>query len=170
MNSSVSVALDILRTYRAPREVQRRRLSGGAREDRALAVLMGACVICFVAQWPRLAREAHFDPAIGFDARLAGALFGWLMVMPLLLYVVSLVVLGAQRLFGRRVTGYATRMSMFWAFLAASPLMLLSGLTAGFVGPGMALGIVGALFVIAFLVFWGAGLLEAGTSGAEVRA
>ncbi len=166
----MSVVLDILRTYRAPREVQRRRLGGGLREDRALVVLMAACIIGFIAQWPRLAREAHVDPTIGFDARLAGALFGWLMVMPLLLYVVSLIVLGVQRLFGRRVTGYATRMSMFWAFLAASPLLLLSGLTAGFVGPGTMLGVVGMLFVIAFVTFWIAGLREIGTSAAETQA
>ena len=54
----MSVALDILRTFRAPRAVLRKRIASGAREDRALAILMGACLLIFVAQWPRLSREA----------------------------------------------------------------------------------------------------------------
>lgn len=166
----MSIALDILRTYRAPRAVQRQRLQGGVREDRALVVLIAGCVIGFVAQWPRLSREAHFDPSIGFDARFAGALFGWLMIMPLVFYVLSLVVFGVQRLIGRQVTGFATRMSLFWAFLAASPLLLLTGLVAGFVGPGPALMAVSLLPVVAFVVFWVAGLREAGQTPVGVDA
>ena len=53
----------------------------------------------------RIAREAHVAPEIGFDARLAGALFGWLFLAPLLFYGISLLVSGALRLsmaFSRR--------------------------------------------------------------------
>ena len=49
------VVPDILRTWRDPRGVIRDRLSAGVREDRALATVMGACALMFVAQWPRLA-------------------------------------------------------------------------------------------------------------------
>ena len=76
----MSIVLDILRTYRAPREVARRRIGNTAREDRAIAVLMGACLLIFVAQWPRLALETHVDDSISLEARMAGALFGWLFV------------------------------------------------------------------------------------------
>lgn len=154
----MSVVFDIVRTYRAPREVISRRIGGEIREDRALAVLFGACVLVFVAQWPRLAREAHLDDSIGFDARFAGTLFAWLFVAPLLLYGLSLLVHAVLRLLGQRIAGYSVRMVLFWGLLAASPMFLLTGLTAGFVGPGTALHIVGGLTAGAVLLFWGIGL------------
>ena len=55
------MALDILRSYRTPRRVLRERIGTKAREDRAFATLMAGCVLTFVAQWPRLSREAFFD-------------------------------------------------------------------------------------------------------------
>ncbi|MBT8417104.1 MAG: YIP1 family protein [Silicimonas sp.] len=163
----MSIALDIVRTYRTPREVMARRIGHDVREDRALAVLMGACVLIFIAQWPRLAREAHLDDTIGFDARLAGALFAWLFLAPLLFYVLSLLVQGAFRLIGRHVNGYSVRMAVFWGLLAAAPMFLLTGLTAGFVGPGPALNIVGALAFAALVVFWVSGLSLVATARPE---
>lgn len=161
----MSVIGDIFGTYRAPRRVLARRIGDRAREDRALAVLIGACVLIFVAQWPRLAREAYLDPSIGFDARLAGAMFAWVFIVPLAAYVVSALVRGVFRLAGRPATGYAVRMALFWGLLAAAPMFLLTGLTAGFVGPGAVLTLVGGLAVAALVVFWGAGLsLVAGQS------
>ena len=154
----MSVVLDILRTYRAPRETLGRRIGTEAREDRALAVLMGACVLIFVAQWPKLARDAHLDPSVGFDARFAGALFAWLLMAPLIFYVLALIVHGALRLVGRPATGFAVRMGLFWGLLAASPLFLLTGLTAGFVGPGPALTVISGLALGGLVVFWIAGL------------
>ncbi len=156
----MSVALDILETYRAPRAVFARRVGAVEREDRALAILMGACVLMFVAQWPRLSREAHLDATISFDARLAGALFGWLLLAPLFFYVLAWFTHLMMRVFGKSSTGYTTRLALFWALLAASPLWLLTGLTAGFVGPGAALTIVGSLATLAFFIFWVSGLLE----------
>ena len=166
----MSIVRDIVRTYRAPREVQARRMSGAPREDRALAVLMGACVIIFIAQWPRLSREAFLDPSIGFDARFAGALFGWIMVMPLVLYALALVVQLVLRLLGRTGAGYPARMSLFWALLASSPLWLLTGLTAGFVGPGVGLTITGIAALGAFVIFWLAGVSAIMTQRGEGRA
>ncbi|MBC7180364.1 MAG: YIP1 family protein [Roseovarius sp.] len=60
------------------------------------------------------------------------------------------------------ITVYA----LFWAFLAASPLILLHGLVAGFVGPGPGLQAVGLLWLLVFLWFWVSGLIEAEWSGA----
>ena len=154
----MSVVLDIVRTYRAPRDTLARRIGSQVREDRALAVLMGACILIFVAQWPRLAREAHLDGEIGFDARLAGALFAWLFMAPLMFYVLSLLVQGALRLFRCKADGYSVRMALFWGLLAAAPLFLFTGLTAGFVGPGPALNLVGGLAFGALVVFWVSGI------------
>ena len=161
------VTNDILRTYRAPREVIRRKLSGGPREDRALATLVGACVLIFVAQWPALSRAAHFEPEVPLDARLAGALLAWLFIAPLAAYVMAAVSHVLARLVGGRGSWFGARLALFWALLAASPLWLLNGLVAGLVGPGPALNLVGVVAIGAFIVFWGAGLREAegGTHG-----
>lgn len=154
----MSIVRDIARTYVAPRDVQARRMSGGAREDRALAVLMGACILIFVAQWPRLSREAFLDPSIGFDARLAGALFGWLMIMPLVFYALALIAQLIVRAFGVAGAGFASRITLFWALLASTPLWLLTGLVAGFTGAGTGLTIIGIAALGAFVLFWVAGL------------
>lgn len=154
----MSVVRDIARTYVAPREVQARRISGAPREDRALAILMGACVLIFVAQWPRLSREAFLDPSIGFDARLAGALFGWIMIMPLVFYALAMLVQIILRAFGATNAGFASRIVLFWALLASTPLWLLTGLTAGFAGAGVGLTIAGIAALGAFVIFWMAGL------------
>lgn len=154
----VSIIADIARTYVAPRAVQASRIAGGPREDRALAVLMGACVLIFVAQWPRLSREAFLDPSIGFDARLAGALFGWIMVMPLVFYALALVAQLVVRALGVTGAGFACRMTLFWALLASTPLWLLTGLAAGFAGAGTGLTIVGIAALGAFGIFWIAGV------------
>lgn len=165
----MSVVLDILRTYRAPRSILRARISGGAREDRALAVLMGGCVLLFVAQWPRLSREAYLDESISFDARVAGALFGWILVAPLFFYLLALLTHWSLRLARSNSTGFESRMALFWALLASSPLWLLAGLMAGFVGPSAVTTVTGLLAFGAFLVFWVAGMIEVATGRSESK-
>ena len=156
----MSVALDILRTYRAPRRILRRQLDQGVHEARALAVLMGACLLMFVAQWPRLSREAFFDSSVTLEARLAGALFGWLLLAPLFFYILALLSHWVLRLLGSGSSPYEARISLFWSLLASAPMMLLTGLSAGFVGATTATNFVGVLALVAFLGFWGAGMLE----------
>ena len=155
------VSTDIVRTYRAPRRVLREKLAGGPREDRALATLMGACVLVFVSQWPVLSRQAYLDPSIPLDARMGGALMGWLFIAPVAAYVMAAASHLLAKVFGGRGTWFGARLALFWALLAASPLWLLNGLVAGFIGPGAALNLVGVIAVGAFVVFWGAGLWEA---------
>lgn len=165
----MSVALDILRTYRAPRDVQGRRMDGPPREDRALAIVMGACFLVFVAQWPRLAREAFLDPSIPLEARMSGALFAWLMVMPLFLYAFSLALQALLAVLGRRTSGFRVRMAIFWALLASCPLWLLSGLMAGFAGGGAGAMLVSALAFAAFALFATFGLVVAVRSRQEAH-
>ena len=154
----MSIALDILRTYRAPREVQARRMSGEPREDRALVILMAACALIFIAQWPRLARESFIDPSIGLDARMAGALFAWLMIMPLVFYALSIILVMLLRLFGSQMTGFSVRMALFWALLASTPVWLFAGLLAG-LAPGPAFGAVSAFALGLVIVFAAAGFI-----------
>lgn len=162
----MSISRDIVRTYRAPRRVLRGRVTGGAREDRALAVLFGACLLIFVSRWPVAAREAFLDPAVPLEARLGGSLIALLFVLPLLCYALAALTRVVGQLLGGKASWFEARMALFWAMLASSPLWLLYGLVEGFVGPGPALGIVEFLTFTALVVFWGAGLWEVETKRA----
>lgn len=157
----MSVSSDIAATYRAPSRVFRRKLAGGNREDRALATLMGACLLIFVSQWPLLARQAYEDPAVPLDARLGGALMGWLVIMPLLAYAIASASHAIALLFGGAGSWFGARLALFWALLAASPVWLLYGLVAGMIGPGPAQNISGFVAFAVFVVFWSIGLREA---------
>ncbi len=154
------VASDIVATYRGPRPVMRRLLSMGVREDRALAILMAGCVIVFVGQWPRLAREAHLSGQ-ELNPLLGGALMGWVFLAPLIFYALALLSHLLARVLGGKGTGFGARMALFWSFLAASPLILLHGLVAGFIGPGLQLQIVGLGWLVVFFWFWLMSLHEA---------
>jgi hypothetical protein len=157
----MSFTTEIARTYRSPRAAVRSQLAKGEREDRAFLVLMLACGLIFVAQWPRLSREAHLCDR-PLEVLLGGALMAWVFVAPLLLYGLAALSILALRLSGRRPRAFAARFALFWALLSAAPLWLLHGLVAGLRGPGPALSVVGAVAMAAFLWFWWAGLSAAG--------
>lgn len=159
------VTTDILATYRGPGRVINRLLEMGQREDRALAILMAGCSIVFVAQMPRLAREAHLTGQ-ELNMLLGGALLGWIIIAPLMFYIIAAVSHIVAQIFGGRGEWYGARLALFWALLAASPLLLLQGLVAGFIGPGTELNIVGGLWVAVFSWFWISGLRQAERSRA----
>lgn len=157
----MSVTRDIVRGWRAPRQVMRERLQRGPREDRALAILMAACLLFFVAQWPGAARQAYLDPSVPLNARLSGALMATLFIAPLMFYALGALSHIVARLFGGRGSFYGARLALFWSLLMISPLMLLQGLVAGFIGAGAQAALTGALVLAAFLFFWAATLYEA---------
>ena len=152
---------DIVATYRGPGRVMRRILDRGVREDRALMILMIGCLLGFVAQTPRLARVA-FENGVELNALLGGALFGWIFVAPLALYLIAGLVWLVARLFRSRISGYGARIALFWALLAATPLLLLRGLTAGFIGAGLETDIVTTFWIAVLVWFWVSGLRAAG--------
>ncbi len=154
------VTTDIVATYRGPGRVMRRLLDMGQREDRALAIVMAACVLVFVGQTPRLAREAHLTGQ-ELNSLLAGALFAWVLSAPLLLYILAGISHLVARLFGGSGDWFGARMALFWSFLASSPLLMLFGLVAGFIGPGAAQNLVGGLWLVVFVWFWISGLIQA---------
>jgi len=154
------VTRDIAATYRGPGRVVQRLLGLGQREDRALIFLLAACAITFVAQWPYLARRAHLEN-VELNGLLAGSLMAWIVLAPLLMYVLAALSHAVARLIGGKGSFYAARVALFWAFLAASPLMLLHGLMRGFTGAGAQEQIIGLLWLGFFLWFWGAGLWQA---------
>lgn len=156
----MAVTTDIAATYRGPGRVMRRLLGMGQREDRALAFLMAGCVLVFVAQLPRLAREAHVTGQ-ELNMLLGASLLAWVIIAPLLLYGIA----GLSHLLARALGGqggwYGARLALFWALLAAAPLLLLHGLVAGLIGPGPARDGIGLLWLGVFLWFWIAGLRQA---------
>lgn len=157
----MTVATDILRTWRRPRAVIREKLAAGVREDRALAVIMGAGALLFVAQWPILSRAAYLDPETPLEARLGGALMACLFVLPLLGYFVAQISHLIARLFGGKGSAFGARLALFWALMAVTPAMLMQGLLAGFLGQAPV--VIGAqLAVLAgFLWMWTSMLVEA---------
>lgn len=157
----MSAVTEILRCYRAPDEVLRRRLDDGPTEARVLAWLMVAVLLIFVGQLPALVREAHLtggDPP--FEALASGAALGVLLIAPLLFYALAAVSFLVVRLVARAGTGLGARVALFWALLATAPLMLIRGLVAGFAGPGAAYSILGGMAAAAFLTFWIIGMRE----------
>ena len=156
----MSAVLDIVATYRAPRAVFRRRAGAAPREDRAIAILLLACGLIFIAQWPRLSRLA-FETGAELQPMLGGALFGWMFIAPLALYAIGFASHLIARLLGGHGSGYHARFALFWALLAASPLWLLWGLVAGFIGDSPALTVTGIAALGAFLMFWALGFYEA---------
>lgn len=156
----MAVTADIAATYRGPGRVMQRLLSMGEREDRALAFVMAACVLVFIAQLPRLSREAHLTGQ-ELNMLLGGTLLAWVMIAPLLLYVVAAISHAIAKLLGGKGSWYGARVALFWALLASTPLLLLHGLVAGMVGRGPALDAVGLVWVVVFSWFWVGGLLQA---------
>lgn len=157
----MAITTELLRSYRAPRDAMRRQLDGGVREDRALAYAMAACVLIFVSTLPGLAREAYLDAEVPLDARIGAALFAWVIVMPLALYVLAALSHLLARLFGGRGSWFSARMALFWALLAAAPLWLLNGLGRGFLAPGTGQMILEWVAFGGFLVLWSLCLSEA---------
>ena len=154
----MSVTSDIKASYRGPGRVVARLMGQGRREGFALNILLIACVVIFIAQAPYQSREAHFDPSVPLMARMYWSGFLWIFLVPLLLYVFCAMVHGLARLARRNISGYGVRLSLFWALLASSPVILLWGLTAAFIGPSPALQLVGMIWLLNILWFWISGL------------
>jgi hypothetical protein len=161
----LAVTTDIAASFRGPGAVLRRIFAQPASEARALAFLMGGCGVMFVARWPALAREAHLQES-DLNMAMGGTLLATVFLLPLVFYALAFAVALGGRLLGARFSGYGSRVALFWALLAASPLMLLNGLVAGFIGPGPALTLVGMLWLAAFALIWVTGLRVAHEVGA----
>lgn len=159
----MAVTRDIVATYRNPGQVFARLSSMGVREDRALFWLIAGCGLAFVSQWPRVAREAAATGADLTEA-MTGALMAWVFFAPLLFYILAFVLHIIMKVLGRKAGGFAARLALFWSFFAAVPLLLFYGLAQG-LAPGQGASLVGALWVVAFVVFLFSGLRVAYWTG-----
>ena len=143
----------------------RRQLAHGSREDRALVYLLVACLLIYVAQWPRLSRDAALDPSVPLDARIGGALLAWLFLAPLALYALAAVSRIVARLVGGSGNWFSARLALFWSLLVVAPLWLLNGVVAGANGAGWVPLFTGALALAAFIAVWLLSLYEAEKGG-----
>lgn len=149
----MGVAADIGRSFRAgPVPVMREHLARGANESRAFAFLMLGCLLVFVAKWPMNARAAVEEGA-EFSRLAAYDFLGLLIMTPLIFYALAFVTHVISRLLGGRGTPAAARLALFWSWLAASPLALVMGMTAGFLGEGAA-NLLGPFWLAVFTGFW----------------
>jgi hypothetical protein len=138
----------------------RHQLAGPASEARALAYLVIACLLIFVAQWPRLLGQISEVPP---EARIGGALFGWLFLAPLAFYALAALARLVAGAMGGRGTWYTSRLALFWALFAAAPLWLLNGLTSALAMPRQISAALGLVALLAFVVLWAMSMVEAET-------
>jgi nitrogen fixation/metabolism regulation signal transduction histidine kinase len=157
----MAVTTDILRAYARPRAVMRDRLRG-ASEERALIFLMVACFVFFVARLPSVARDPQIaNPEIGFIGVAMGLLLGTVFFAPLMFYALAAISHIAARIVGGKGSWLSARMALFWSLLVAVPMVLLHGLVAAFVGPGLLLTALSVVFGAAFLWVWGQNMIAA---------
>lgn len=154
----MALTADIFATYKAPRRIMAGFLSQGRNEVRALLFVLIAGLMMFIAVTPYQAREAQLDPAVPLQARLYWSGFFYILIVPILLYLLALAVWPVVWLLRRPVTAYEVRFTLFWALLATTPVMILLGLTAGFLGQGIVLRILGYVWLALFGWFWVSGL------------
>ena len=161
----MGLAVDILRSWLHPRRVMADHLARDKREDRAFMYLILACVMIFVSRWPGLAREAELDPGTPLDMRLGGALFAWIFIAPLGLYLIAALSRLISRLFGGRGNWYSARLALFWSILAATPLWVLNGLLVGYALPSLVQAGIGVVALAAFVLIWLSSLIQAEFAG-----
>lgn len=169
------VSRDILRTWRRPGRVFGDLFAMGPREDRSLMILMVGCLMFFVSQLPIVQRRIVLEqPPIGvaevegFGPAATYVFFGTMMILPLLFYILAGLMTLIANAVGMRVSGARGRLTLFWAWLAASPAVLLYGVLAGFNGPEEpGTRVIGALWLAAFAGFTILGLRRAASDAKE---
>ena len=148
----MSVISSIYDSYRRPETVYQSFVTDHFEEKTALGFLAGGCLLAFISRWPTAARDAYFsDQAL--DMLLGAALFAWIFIAPLLFYALAGVLTLLLFIGGLRNIGLPLRLSLFWSFLAAAPLMLIYGLVSGFLGRGVLTNLIGVLWLGVFLWF-----------------
>lgn len=117
----------IARAWASPRRAMAARMAAGPSESRALADLMLACGLFFVASLPAARREA--EALVGqtgepMAATVAAHAFAWVAVAPLAGYGLAALVHLVARAFGARGGFLPARTAVFMAMLGGAPLAL----------------------------------------------
>lgn len=173
----MSVTTDIPRAWIRPRAVMARRFEQGPDEKIAFVYLAAFSILGFVAQLPGLVRRSResnpeweaelvseaarvgvgISPDLTdakFEALFSGAIMGWIFIVPLFFYTLAFCSHVFAKLLGGKGDGLRARVALFWSALAVTPMMLLLGLTTGFVGDGPAQALVGLIVLCGFIWIW----------------
>lgn len=153
----MSVAGEILQSYRGVRTSMRRQLEAHPGEERLLIYLVVAILLFFVARVPNLLvlSAAQATEEVSSNAIFVTNLVSSFFFAPLLLYGLASVSHLIAKVFGGRGSGYTARLALFWSVLVISPLALVSTILQLAI-PVLWLGM--ALPVVMFLLFafvWG---------------
>ena len=149
----MSVTQDIIQSWRRPRVVIRRHLHHAPTEAFAFSLLVAFLVLAFVALWPGISRDAYLSPDRPLIQQMVAAGLALLATIPVWYALAAISHLIARAL-GGRGSYLGARMALFMALLAVAPLMLLQGLTAGFMGQGQQTLLLGVLIGTGFLYLW----------------
>lgn len=162
----MAVTTEILRSYRAPRDVARRLFAVSAGDDRPDArgfiYLMLGCFIFFCGRFPgMLGAEMTAPDAPPREALISITFFVMMTVWPLFFMVLAGVAHLLVKAFGGKGDFRRARLATGWTLLAISPLALLRGMTEAVSGPGPQLLVIDGLIALAFCVIWAISLTEA---------
>ena len=149
----MAVTSDIVESWRRPGAVFRRHLARGRSEAFAFSLLFVFLLIALIARYPAAARVSALNPDIPIAPQMFGTGMGLLAAIPFLYALAALSHLVARAL-GGQGGWYGARMALFWALVTITPLVLLTGLVAGMIGPGPQLMLTGGVTFAAFLFQW----------------
>lgn len=158
----------IVRTWAAPRRAMAERMAAGLTESWALADLMLACGLLFVASLPGARREAAAlagatgEPMV---AAVAAHAFAWIAVAPLAAYGIAALIHLVARVFGAPAGFLPARTALFAAMLAGTPIALGMALLNVLVDavPGLlpVVGLLGYASLAGWIWLFSASLAEA---------
>ena len=148
----MSLVTNISKTYYKPIQTYSKMFAAGASEKENLAYLVGGCVISFVAQWPAQSRQAFINQQ-PVNELMGAILLSNLFLLPLIFYLASAVIFIFAKIFRSAISGIELRLIIFWAYLAATPVLLLVGLVEGFFGKSYQYFAVAGLWFLVFFAF-----------------
>lgn len=136
-----------------PKAVMRRHLARGKSEPFAFSLLVAFLILAFISLWPFMSRQTVLQPSVPMVQRLVGAGLALLASIPFW-YLLAAISRTLAKAFGGQGSFYTARLALFAALVCVTPGMLLQGLVAGMIGPGVQLNLVGALVGIGFFWIW----------------
>lgn len=156
----MSVTTDIVQAWRRPKAVMQRHLQRPKSDPFAFSLLVAFLLLAFVSLWPFLSRQTVLQPEVPMVQRLVASGLALLALIPFF-YLLAALSHWITKAMGGQGSYYTARLALFSALLAVTPGMLLQGLVAGMIGPGLQANLVAALVGLAFLWIWMSMLREA---------
>ncbi|MEO5613912.1 MAG: YIP1 family protein [Cypionkella sp.] len=156
----MSVTTDIVQAWRQPKVVIGRHLQRPKSEPFVFSLLVAFLLLAFVSLWPFLSRQTVQQPEVPMLQRLVASGLALLASIPFW-YLFAAVSRWIAKVMGGQGSYYTARLALFSALLAVTPGMLLQGLVAGMIGPGLQANLVAALVGLGFVWIWMSMLWEA---------